>query len=194
MLLLYAIAIGLLVGRLAGGRVRNLESVHIAWWGLALGGLVVQVVLFASPVDGWIGAAGTPIYLVSTVVVLAALLKNILQPGVPLIAVGAIANLVVVLANGGSMPSDPHAWLALTGVAEVPITGYSNVVPMGPSTNLAFLGDIFVFPPPLPLANVFSIGDLLIGIGAGWFIIRGMRQTTAGTVPSISAATATASR
>jgi hypothetical protein len=75
--------------------------------------------------------------------------------------------------------------MALTGVAEVPITGYSNVVPMGPDTKLAFLGDIFVFPRPLPLANVFSIGDLLIGI---------MRERTTGTVSVTSAAAATASR
>jgi Family of unknown function (DUF5317) len=193
-LLLYAIAIGLLIGRLAGGRVHNLERVDIAWWGLALGGLIVQVVLFASPVDGWIGAAGTPIYVVSTLVVLAALLRNILQPGFPLIAVGAFANLVVVLANGGAMPSDPHAWMAISGEAEVPITGYSNVVPMGPDTNFAFLGDIFVLPPPIPLANVFSVGDLLIGIGAGWFIIRAMRQTSGGALPATSAVPATASR
>ena len=167
---------------------------HIAWWGLAVGGLAVQLVLFARPVAEQVGAAGPPLYVASTIVVLVALLRNILQPGFALIAVGAVANLVAVLANGGAMPSDPHAWLALTGEAQLPVTGFSNSVLMGPGTNFAFLGDIFVFPRPLPLANVFSVGDLLIAIGAGWFIIRAMRQTTGAPVPASSAAPATASR
>ena len=64
------------------------------------------------------------------------------------------------------MPSAPDAWLALNGVAELPVTEFSNSVLIGPETNLPFLGDIFVLPRPWPFANVFSIGDVFIGIGA----------------------------
>ena len=32
--------------------------------------------------------------------------------------------------------------------------------------TLSWLGDIFVWPEPMPFANVFSIGDMLIVIGA----------------------------
>ena len=194
MLLLYAIAIGLLIGRLAGGRVGNLERVQITWWGLALGGLMVQLVLFTPFVAERIGAAGSPIYVISTLVVLAALCRNLTQPGFPLIAVGAVANLVAILTNGGAMPSDPVAWMALTGKPELPVTGFSNSVLMGPGTNFAFLGDIFVFPRPLPFANVFSIGDVLIGVGAGWFIIRAMRQPSGEVIAGTSAPRAIASR
>jgi hypothetical protein len=175
MLLLYAIAIGLLVGRLAGGRVRNLERVHITWWGVAVAGLVVQLVLFAPPVAERIGPAGPPLYVISTIAVLVALLRNLDRPGFTVIAIGAVANLIPVLANGGAMPSDPEAWLALTGAAELPISGFSNSVLIGPETNFPFLGDVFVLPRPWPLANVFSIGDVLIGVGAAWFLIRAMR-------------------
>jgi hypothetical protein len=175
-LLLYAIAIGLLVGRLAGGRVRDLERVQITWWGLAIGGLLVQLVLFAPPVADRIGAVGPAIYVLSTIAVLAALMRNLEQPGFTLIAIGAVANLIPVLANGGAMPSDPAAWLALTGTAELPVPGFSNSVLIGPETNFPFLGDVFVLPRPWPLANVFSIGDVLIGIGAAWFLIRAMRE------------------
>ena len=182
MLLLYAIAIGLLAGRLAGGRLRNLERVQRAGWGRALGGLVVQLVLFAPPVADRIGAAGPALYVGSTLAVLAALMRNLEQPGFTLIAIGAIANLIPVLANGGAMPSDPAAWLALTGKAELPVSGFSNSILIGPETNFPFLGDVFVFPRPLPLANVFSIGDVLIGIGAAWFLIRAMRATDEGPV------------
>jgi hypothetical protein len=176
-LLINAIVVGLILGRLLGGRVRNLEHVHIAWWGLALAGLAVQLVLFADPVSTRIGDIGRPIYILSVIVVLIALLRNVRQPGLAILAVGAGSNLVVILGNGGLMPSDPNAWLALTGVAALPVSDFTNVVLMGPDTVLPFLGDIFVWPQPLPMATVFSIGDAIIAIGAVVFLVSAMRSS-----------------
>jgi hypothetical protein len=173
-LLLYAIVAGLLIGRLLGGRVRDLEHVHIAWWPLALGGLAVQAVLFADPVAQHVGTEGRSIYVVSTLIVLAALLRNVGLPGLAIIAGGAFLNLLPVLANGGAMPSSPDAWLAVTGVAQVPVEGFSNVVLSGPQTLFPFLGDIFVWPQPLPFATVFSIGDAVIALGGIVFLVTGM--------------------
>jgi hypothetical protein len=183
-LLLYAIVAGLILGRLAGGRLRNLEHVHFVWWPLALGGLVVQVVLFAPPVAERIGSEGPLLYVLSTLAVMAALLRNLSRPGLAIIAVGACLNLIAVLANGGAMPSDPEAWRALNGVAALPVTHFSNSVLMGPDTLVPFLGDIFVWPRPLPLANVFSIGDVIIAVGAVLFLVEAMRTPA----PSPSAA------
>ncbi len=175
MLLLYSIAAGLIVGRLGGGRIRNLEGVHFVWWQLALVGLLVQLVLFADPIQERIGAAGAGIYVLSTLLVLAALLRNLGRPGLSILAVGAILNLLAVLANGGYMPSSPAAWLELTGSAALPVAHYSNITLIGPDTIFPFLGDIFVFPPPLPMATAFSIGDAVIALGAFVFLVRAMR-------------------
>ena len=78
-------------------------------------------------------------------------------------------------ANGGYMPSSPDAWLQLNGVAQLPVAGYTNAALAGAHTLLPFLGDIFVLPRPLPFATVFSIGDVLIGVGAAVFLVRSMR-------------------
>ena len=166
MILLYAIAAGLLAGRLTGGRIEALGTTRIAWLPVALGGLLIQALLFSSPVATRIGDAGPAIYVGSTLAVFAALLRNLRSPGFALIAVGALCNLVAILANGGAMPSSPDAWLALDGVARVPAGEYTNSVLAGPATAFPWLGDIFVLPRPIPLANVFSIGDVLIGLGA----------------------------
>jgi hypothetical protein len=194
LILLYAIALGALIGRLAGGRLRNLERVHLTWWGVALGGLAVQLVLFAPPVAERVGSLGAPLYVASTLAVLAALLRNLEQPGFTLIAIGAISNLIAILSNGGLMPSDPDAWLALTGVAALPVTHFSNSVLIGPETNFPFLGDVFVLPRPWPFANVFSIGDVLVGIGAAWFLIRAMRGPSGASIPDQMPAPTVASR
>jgi hypothetical protein len=175
MLLLYSLIIGVLVGRLSGGRLRALETVRFAWWPLALGGLAFQLLLFSEPVARSIGDAGDALYVISTAVVMAALLRNLRQPGFALIALGATLNLVAIVSNGGSMPSSGAAWMALNGVAALPTESFSNSALMGPQTAFPWLGDVFVLPRPLPFANVFSVGDLLIAIGAGVFLVRSMR-------------------
>lgn len=177
MLLLYSIAAGLLIGRALGGRVRNIEHVRFAWWQLALVGLAVQLLLFADPIQERIGAEGPFVYVISTVAVLVALLRNLRLPGLALIAAGAVLNLIPILTNGGYMPSSPDAWRELTGVAAVPVAYYSNVTLIGPETWFPFLGDIFVFPRPLPMATAFSLGDAVIAAGAIVFLISAMRST-----------------
>ena len=163
--------------------MRNLEHLRFEWWPLALAGLVVQLVLFADPIQEQVGPEGPLIYVLSTFAVLAALLRNLRLPGLPILAVGAVLNLIVIVANGGYMPSSPAAWLELTGAASLPVETYSNVALIGPGTVLPFLGDIFVFPRPLPMAPAFSLGDAIIALGAVVFLVTAMRQPGAATRP-----------
>jgi hypothetical protein len=171
MLLLYAIAAGVLIGLARGGRLSALGDARFRWWPLALFGLMFQLVLFTPPVASSVGDAGPALYVGSTALVLLALLPNLRQPGFWLIGLGAMLNFVVVLANGGQMPASPAAFAALTGLAAVPVEHFSNSTLIGPHTVLPLLGDIFVLPRPIPLANVFSIGDILIGVGGSLFVV-----------------------
>jgi hypothetical protein len=75
------------------------------------------------------------------------------------------------------MPSSPEAWLALNGVAALPVSHFSNSVLIGPDTPFSYLGDVFVWPRPLPLANVFSIGDAVIAVGGVVFLVAGRRRS-----------------
>jgi hypothetical protein len=174
MLLLYAVILGLVAGTLSGGKIAALGMTHIRLWPVALIGLFCQLLLFSSPLAAAVGPLGPSLYVVSTVVVLMALVVNLRQPGFWLIILGALANFAVIVANGGQMPAAPDAWAALNGVAALPATDFSNSVLAGPHTVLAFLGDNFVLPRPVPLANVFSIGDVLIGAGGALFVYQAM--------------------
>lgn len=174
MLLLYAVAIGLLAGVLTRGDLHALASTRVRLWTVALAGLAFQAFLFSEPLSTSVGRLGPSLYVFSTTVVLMALVVNLRQPGFWLIIVGALANFTAIVTNGGLMPASPDAFTALTGHPVVPATDFSNSVIAGPGTAFYFLGDIFVLPPPLPLANVFSIGDVLIGVGGAWFIVAAM--------------------
>ena len=171
MFILYAIPIGIVAGYLLGGRLDRLGDVRFRWGWLAIVGLAVQIVLFSGPVADVVGDLGPPIYVASTAAVLIAVIRNWRIPGLALVAVGAASNLAAIAANGGVMPASPDAVAAL-GTAAGP--GFSNSVVMA-DPALRPLTDIFALPTWIPFANVFSVGDVLIGVGVAIVIVVGMR-------------------
>jgi Family of unknown function (DUF5317) len=179
MLLVYAVAIGILVGLVTRGRLSALSAVHIRFWPVALVGLLFQALLFSSPLAASVGSLGPSLYVLSTTLVLMSLIVNLRQPGFWLIIGGAFLNFAAIVANGGYMPAAPDAVAALQGVAVLPVTDYTNSAIATGATTLSFLGDIFFLPRPLPLANIFSIGDVLIGVGGAWFVIATMHGRSA---------------
>jgi Family of unknown function (DUF5317) len=175
--IVYAVPVGLLAGLLLGGRIGALAQLRIRWAWLAVAGFVVQLLIYSEPIGSTIGLdeAVPAIYIASNVVVLAAVLRNLALPGMAVIAAGATCNLVAILANGGYMPTDANA-LATAGGRD--ISGLTNSIIVA-DPALPFLTDIFAIPAWVPLANVFSIGDVLIGAGVAIVIAAAMRATPA---------------
>ena len=170
MFILYAVPLGIVAGSLLGGRLEGLGRLQFRWAPLALLGLAVQVALFSDPLSGMVGDAGPFVYVMSTIAVLVAVLRNLETPGLRLVLLGAGSNLVAILANGGYMPADPSAAASVGGIAP----GYSNSSVVAEPV-FEPLTDIFATPAWLPFANVFSIGDVLIGVGVALTIVRAMR-------------------
>ena len=173
MFVLFAIPFGMVLGYLLGGRLDRLASVPFEWAWLAVGGLMVQVLLFSPVVTDRIDAGlGAAIYVASTAAVLVAVVRYIRVPGLAFVALGAVSNLVAVIANGGVMPTTTEA-LASAGLE--PSSGLSNSAVLA-APVLAPLTDIYALPAWVPLANVFSVGDVLIGLGIVVVIALGMRR------------------
>jgi len=170
--MLTAIPVGIVAGLLLGGHLDGLLRLRFHWAALAVGGLLVQVVLFTSFGDGLAGDLGPAIYITSTAAVFVAVLRNLRMPGMALAAAGALCNLVAISANGGAMPADSGA-LALAGFSG-PGEHTNSVVLAEPAFRP--LTDIYALPAWVPLANVFSIGDVLIGLGVAIAIVAAMRR------------------
>jgi hypothetical protein len=168
--ILYAVVIGLAIGVLLGGRPLALGEIRIRWWPLILVGFVTQVALFSDQVSGVIGDAGPPLYVGSTLMVGAAVLRNLTIPGMPIIVAGAVCNMTAILANGGYMPATAEA---LAAIGKGNPTVYSNSALVA-EPAFPWLIDRFVLPPWLPFTNVFSIGDVILGVGVAWLIVATM--------------------
>jgi hypothetical protein len=172
MFMLWAIPVGVVAGLAVGGNLGNLSSFRFRWATLAVAGLLIQVALFTPTGDELAGAAGPAIYVGSTAAVFVAVLRNIRLPGMAIVALGSLSNLAAITANGGAMPADPAA-LAVAGLSGAG-EHTNSVVLTEPALRL--LTDIFGIPAWLPFANVFSVGDVLIGVGIVIVIASVMRR------------------
>ena len=170
MFILYAVVAGLLVGLLTGGSPGRLGDLRIAWAPLIAAGMAVQLLLFSSPVGDALGPAAPAVYVASNAVVLIAVARNLAIPGMALVLVGGISNLVAIVANGGYMPVSEAALVAIgRGARE----GYTNNI-RSENVVLAPLTDVVAMPAWMPMANIFSIGDVLIGVGAAIVVVATM--------------------
>jgi Family of unknown function (DUF5317) len=147
------------LGALADLRLRRLWAIYLAL------GLAVLGVGLPGLTDGLRSLLLVAAYPVGAVFLAA----NWRVPGVPLAALGAGLNLLAIAANGGVMPASPAA-LAAAGLP-VHRSGFANSAAL-PDPRLAFLGDVFAIPASWPLSNVFSVGDVLIGVGLAWGVHR----------------------
>jgi hypothetical protein len=170
MFILYAILVGLAAGIVAGGRPLALGDIRLRWWPLIAVGFLAQVALFSVQVSSVIGDAGPPLYVASTLMVGVAVVRNLDLPGMPVIVLGAVSNLAAILANGGYMPATREA---LEAIGKVESAVYTNSA-LVEQPALPWLIDRFVLPSWLPFTNVFSIGDVLLGIGVAWLIAATM--------------------
>lgn len=150
---------------LRGGRLGALTDLRLRAGWLLLPALLLQIVITEVASGGArlpLAAAHVASYLCAGVV----LWRNRRVPGLPLLGAGALLNAGAISLNGGSLPASPWA-LRVAGRAQESHFANSAVLP---HPHLAFLGDIIPTPSWLPLANVLSVGDLLIVAGAGWLL------------------------
>jgi hypothetical protein len=161
MILALVYVLCLLSVALARGRISALADIELRRPGLALAGILVQVVI-VSILPGGLGGLSEPLHVVSYLLLGAFAWSNRRLAGVPIVALGGLLNFVAIAANGGVMPADPAA-LAAAGRQVRPDEFINSTAVSDP--KLAFLGDNLATPSSWPLHNVYSVGDLVIVVG-----------------------------
>jgi hypothetical protein len=163
MIICVAALAAVLIPLLLGGRVSHLASVPFRHVTSIVAALAVQIVIIE------LLAGPHPVMQIAHIGTYAVagwfLVANRRIPGLWLVGTGAGLNGVAIAVNGGTLPARLGA-LQTAGIhlSDAQFTNSGLVA----HPRLAFLGDIFAIPAGLPLANVFSIGDILIVLGTGW--------------------------
>ena len=178
MILLVAVVAGLLAGLARarhGRRPLRVPDLRLVW--LALVAFLPQMVVFylsagsRLPADSLAAAA-----LVSSqgaLLIFAWLNRK--QPGFWALGLGLALNLLVITLNGGLMPISPETAgrLMPDAAPDVLQVGHrlgKDIVLPAAATRLEWLADRFLLPSWLPYRVAFSLGDVLIALGAFWLL------------------------
>jgi hypothetical protein len=160
-LLLAAVILSVVTVRPAGGSLAALSRVRLRYAPAILGAFALQVVII-SIVPGGSPGLHRVVYIGSYALAAVFVVANWHLAGMRILALGATLNLTAIVANDGVMPAS-RAALRVAGML-TNSTGFLNSAAV-PHARLLFLGDIFPVPHAVPLANVYSIGDVCIAIG-----------------------------
>lgn len=166
MLILLGIALATLVVPLLGGRLAGLGTLDLRGSRFVVGALVVQVLALAV-FPTWPHALLAVLHGLSYVLAAAFAWANRHVAGLPLLAVGGGLNALAIAANGGVMPASETAVRAAGLPVEVDEFVNSRVLD---DPRLALLGDVLATPAWLPMRNAYSLGDLLLLLGAVWVV------------------------
>jgi Family of unknown function (DUF5317) len=164
--------VGLVVGKLLGGRLTSLADTKIVATWLVFVAIGLQMIAFPWDFLPWTtpSSVARAIWLVSFALLVLMLVLNRALRGAMIIAGGLACNLVAVVANHGLMPVLPSALRTAGDHYHVHNNSIQVVQP-----HLGFLVDRWGAPQWLPLANVFSVGDVLIAAGTIVAIAAAMR-------------------
>jgi uncharacterized protein DUF5317 len=162
MALALPLVIGLALAPLLGGRLTKLGELRLRWIPVFYVAITLQIIAFPMAQLPW----RTPdrvaivLWLVSYGLFALGCAVNLRIPGIPLITIGMVSNVVAIVANGGHMPALPAA-LRAAGLNFVQSRNSERMH----APHLPWLVDRWGAPDWVPLANVFSVGDVLIAVG-----------------------------
>lgn len=171
MVLALPVALGVVLGLVAGGDLRAVAKLrlrHLELFYLALG---LQVVAFPFSFLPWTtnDHVATSMWLASYAILGVAAIVNREIVGVPVIAAGMLSNVIAVVANGRHMPALPSALRAAHKHYAVHFNSAASARP-----HLPWLVDRWAVPRWIHLGNVYSVGDVVIAVGVVLFVVAAM--------------------
>jgi len=188
MVLLWSLLVGVLAGLVRKGSLANLGNLPLKALWLVFGALLVQLLVFPNPwseppiqdatLVEWLHYASYALIAVFFVL-------NWRVVTLWVMAVGMLMNALVIVVNGGYMPSSPEALTcagrvvfaeALQNPESDPPFTYANTVLMSADTKLNFFGDWICIPNWVPFANAISLGDVVLMLGLAWLVQSGMTR------------------
>ncbi|WP_432407140.1 DUF5317 domain-containing protein [Wukongibacter sp. M2B1] len=171
---LEAAVLGVVIGLVRKGSIRNISVTKIRGWILALIAFVLQISTLIFRDVSFVESYGRYFYIASSILIILTLVFNLDKKGMWIILTGSILNFIVVIMNGNKMPiSFDGLELAglqnmIDGIKSGEITNYMSIEQVTNWTK--HLGKYIVMPKPYPMAKVISIGDVFMSLGIILFV------------------------
>jgi hypothetical protein len=178
-ILLAALLLGLLAGwALARGLRRPYRTPDPRFLWLVPAAFLPQLLVVYLPAGRGMGpdSAAALALPVSLIAFLVFVWLNRRIPGMALVLVGLVLNLLVITANGGWMPVSPETASHLAGGAPPSEAtpgirvGDKDILLRSEDTRLELLADRFLLPEWFGYRAAYSLGDVFAAAGAFWLL------------------------
>lgn len=164
--------ISIVLAKLRGGKLINLENVNIRGWYLFIISAIIQILLsFSKKMGLALGNLTFEDYFVyfhalSYLLMVICIIINIKRSYMKLFLIGIILNFLVIFSNGGQMPVSLEGVKGINNEVEIEERDYDiKHKSINKDTKFIYLSDIILIPPPYPLPKILSIGDLFLMAG-----------------------------
>lgn len=168
------ITLSLILGKLKGGKIRNLESLYINGWYLFVISFLIEIVSLLI-VSNNIGELSNIIedkffyiHLFIYLLLIIGLVMNFHDKGLRITLVGSILNFFPLILNNGRMPVSLKALKYSNLYNQISLLEEGRIMThtlANKATKLIYLGDIIPIPKPYPFPKIISMGDILISFG-----------------------------
>lgn len=173
-----AILLGLLAGWLRGGRSLNIGNLEFKGWVLIVIGFLIQMLPMLLGRMSWMAHNGPIVAFSTLVLVFFLVLLNWDKHGFWLVALGAVLNILTMAFHGLKMPvllpelrNAGHLEL-LESVTNNAVLNYTGLEQLSHWSD--YLGKVIILPNFYPLAQMLTLGDVLISMGLFLFVMGQM--------------------
>ncbi len=166
--------LSLLVGKVRGGKIKNLENLYINGWYLFVLSLSIEIItlLIITRGEGTLSKSLESYFLYIHILIYSSLIIGLAMNwgsiGLRIVFFGSILNFLPIIFNKGRMPVYLPAlrysklWNQITLLEEDRIMTH---VLGTKATRLMILGDIIPIGKPYIFPKIISLGDILIALG-----------------------------
>lgn len=178
-MLIEAIILPLIIGKIRGGSYKKLLDISIKfWWLITIAGLIefsASYIRSKEIVPLWSFVDQNVIWIqgITYILLLIVIAINYKEKGFLLLLIGILLNFIVIMANQGRMPIDVANTYNMMSPAVIERLSSGKDLIHGlvsQNTHLKILADIIQIPKPYPLPKSISIGDVFLIIGLYRFL------------------------
>ncbi len=172
MLYIVAVAIGIIAGKLAGGKIANLAELKLEKTWIIITAFLIQATAQILGLNGF-GFISRYSFVIQAIVfclLFSGFWINRRYLGILFIGIGCLLNALVMMFNGGKMPVKESILISQGATPEIieqvrlGLDGKHSLI--NDSTRLVFLSDIIETPPVLDwMMQIISLGDIIVVIG-----------------------------
>ncbi|SHM58657.1 hypothetical protein SAMN05660826_01418 [Caldanaerovirga acetigignens] len=170
MLLVDFVLLSIIVGLLRKGSLKKIGEIPIRKLELIFLSLIIRYLplFLKGSLKEYVVQYILVVSFISYGLLLYSLLSNWHLKPLRIVTLGVLLNFLAIIANGGKMPVSLLA-VDFAGLGDFKQDLFNPLYPyhvaMMPKTRFKIFGDIFPLPKPYPNPKVFSLGDVLMGIG-----------------------------